>query len=120
MNAELEEVNTIFGAHIPGEMRTFTYADTLETEDENAVRYSMEMLNALSKWLAVPYYMLSLEKGFAVMLLNNIDPKNGHVNPTGYIAEYIKNNILFLQIVKVKQKGAKLTLSRIKCGPGDD
>lgn len=47
-NRELEELNMIVGKHIPGEMRTYTSADTVETEDDNALRYPTEMLNSLS------------------------------------------------------------------------
>lgn len=118
--AELEEISPIVEAYIPGEMRTFTSADTVENKNENALMYPMDMLNTLSHVSALPEDMLSLKRGFIEMLLRNLDPENGHVNKTRYIVEIITNKVLFLRIATEVRKGAKLTLLRIIYGPGDD
>lgn len=79
-------------------MRKFKRADTVENENENALTYLMEMLITLSHGSAFPGHMLSLKKGFIVMLLCNLDTKNGDVNGTQYVVENMANNFLLLQI----------------------
>lgn len=58
-HVELEGVNAIVGPYIPGEMRTITSADTVETKDENALRYPVEMLNTLHHRSHLADHMLS-------------------------------------------------------------
>lgn len=53
-NAKLEEINYIVRDYISGEMRPFPSADTLENENEPALRYSIKMLNTLSHGAPLP------------------------------------------------------------------
>lgn len=53
-NAVLEEMNTIVVAYIPGELKTGSSADIVENDDENVLRYEVEMLNTLSHRSTLP------------------------------------------------------------------
>lgn len=47
-NAELENINAIMRANIPGELKRFTSVDTVEDKNKNALKYMIEMLNTPS------------------------------------------------------------------------
>lgn len=53
-NEELEEINGIVVVYIPGEMREFPSADTMENYNENALRYPMEVQSSISHESALP------------------------------------------------------------------
>lgn len=101
-------------------MRSFTSTKTVESENNNAPIYPIEMLNTLSHGSVLPGHMLSLKKGFILILLRNLDLKNGHVNETLYVVENMTNNVLFLGIDTGIRKGSNLTLPQISCRPGHD
>ena len=118
-NVFLEEINTLAGALIPGTVRQYKSADQVENENENQLRYPVEMLNTLTAGSALPDHKLLLKRGYPVMLLRNIDTENGHCNGARYIIENMTNNVLFLRLAIGSKKGARLTLPRMPCGPGD-
>lgn len=60
-NTELEEIRKIIGAYIQGRMRSHTNADTVDTENENALRDAME-LNNFSHRSALPDPVLSIKR----------------------------------------------------------
>lgn len=64
--------------------------------------------------------MLMLKEWFIALLLGNVDPKIGHLNGTQYIVENMTNIVLFSQIATRMQKGANLTLLKIRSGSSDD
>lgn len=81
-NSEIEEINAVRRGYIPGEARKITGANNVEAKDKNAVRYAMEMLNTFSHGSAVLDHTLSLKKGFNMVILRNLDPKNEHLHRT--------------------------------------
>lgn len=75
-NTELNEINAILEAYISIEMRISKKADTMEIENQNALRYPVEMLSAFNNRSAVQDNILNLKIEFILMLLGNVDLKN--------------------------------------------
>lgn len=99
-------------------MGTITSTNTEENEDKNGFRYPMEILTTLGHGLALPDYLLSLKREFIFMHYCHLNPKTGQVNGTPYIFENM-TKCLVLANRHRNAKGAKLTLPRSSCGPGD-
>ena len=118
-NARLPEINAVVGNMIPGEFTPFRSADSVENAEENALRYPVELLNSLSGKGSLPDHVITLKKGFPVMLLRNIDPSNGHCNGSRYIVEKFSRTLLYLKVSVGTHKGKKLALPRMPCSPGD-
>lgn len=75
--------------------------------------YPREMLNTFTHGSALPDYMINIKNGFILMLLRNLDPRNGGIDGLRYVVESIANNTLLHRIATGKHNGAKLTLTRI-------
>lgn len=106
-NGSLEETIKMAGAHIPGRMKTHTIANSVDNENENVFRYSMEILNTLTHGSALPDHRLSLKKGIIVMLLRSLDAKNGHVRRTVYVVGNMTNHALVLWTASANAKRHK-------------
>lgn len=83
----------IVGAHITSELKTFINANPVENEDENALRYLMEMLINVSHRSALQDQKLSLKIEFNVTHLRDMDHKNGHLKETINIVDNMSNNV---------------------------
>lgn len=110
-SAEFDKIKKTLGAHIPGEMRTFTSADSTDDEDENALKYTMQIMKTLRYGSALTDHILSPKKVFIVMLLRNLNSKTGYMTGTRYAVENLRNNVLFHRSANGIRKGAKQTLA---------
>ncbi len=86
-NSRLIDINAKVWSRFPGSYKTFLSADTVEREDQNGLRYPVEILNSLTGGSSLPNHRLQLKKEFIVMLLRNLCPQKGHVNGARYIVE---------------------------------
>ena len=94
---------------------------TADDPDQQAaleLRYPQELLNSLETGSSIPDHLIHLKKGFVVMLLRNIRPKQGHVNGTRYVVVNMTDNLLFLRAVSGKNQGESFALPRMNCLPG--
>lgn len=57
--------------------------------------------------------MIHFKKGFVVMLLINIRPRDGYVNGTRYAVQNSTNNLLFLRAGFGRNEGSLLVLPRM-------
>lgn len=81
----------------------------------------VELLDSFPGTASLSDYRLSLNKGYVIMLLRNLQPKKGHVNRKRHIVESMKENVLFLPVSTGNHhKEIRFTLSHIPCNPGDD
>ncbi len=109
-NVKLEEVNEMVGSRIPGELKTFKSADSVQNRDRQAqisdeLRYPQELLNQIDAGSSMPDHKLTLKKGYIVMLLRNLRPNKGHVNGARYVIENMTDNLLHLKSVTGAFKG---------------
>ena len=80
-NAEAEEINTLMINQFPGELVEFKSIDTTE---DNSTEYTPEFLNTCSLPGLAPH-SLNLKLGAPVVLLRNMDARNGHCNGVKYV-----------------------------------
>ena len=117
-NASLCEINKVVGERIPGTLRRYLSADSVDVEYGEMHNYSIEFLNSIPGDASLPDNELEVKVGYPVMLLRNLDTKNGHVNGARYIVERSTGNLLFLRLACGKHKGNKLALPRVPCSAG--
>ena len=61
----------------------------------------------------MPPHLLKLKRGAMVILLRNMDPKNGHCNGVKYIVQNIRPHVLELKAITGSSSGSFLMLPRI-------
>jgi hypothetical protein len=108
-NREVSEVNDYVIDKIPGQQTIFKSIDTTE---ENSTDYTPEFLNTI-ELSGMPPHLLKLKTGAMVILLRNMDPKNGHCNGVKYVVQNIRPHILELKTISGSNIGSFLMLPRI-------
>ena len=82
-NREVDSLNSVMEDFLPTASSKLLSADTLENP-EDAFRFNSEYLNTL-KPNGFPHHILSLKPGMPIMLLRNINPRQGLCNGTRLI-----------------------------------
>ena len=82
--------------------------------DQDVLRYNIEYLNTLYP-RGFPRHIISLKPGMPLMLLRNINPKEGLCNGTKLI--YVKNINMKLLVCKIPGKNKEILIPRIKFIP---
>ena len=114
-NREVESLNQVVSDMIPGEYQTFSSADTLENS-EDLLRYNTEYLNTLSP-NGFPSHVIRIKPGTPLMLLRNINPREGLCNGTRLLfRRAINNRILECSIMS---SGEVVLIPRICFIPKD-
>ena len=54
------------------------------------------------------------------MILRNVRAKDGNADGTRYVVTGMTNNFIFLKIASSQNKEKPLTLTSVKCSPGDE
>ena len=91
-NNEVDSINNMMQDSLPGTGVKLSSADTLENP-ANAFRFNTEYLNTL-KPNGFPQHMLDIKPGMPLMLLRNINPRQGLCNGTRLIFQRAVNNKL--------------------------
>ncbi|XP_021995696.2 ATP-dependent DNA helicase pif1-like [Helianthus annuus] len=106
----------------PGEEREYLSSDSLcPTEDVNATQqriYSPDVLNGL-KIFGLPNHRLVLKVGVPVMLLRNIDQRNGLCNGTRLQVKKLYNRVIEAEIISGANIGTSTYIPRINLIPSD-
>ena len=97
-NKEVNMLNESLQEKLPGTTDKLSSADTLENNDD-VLRFNQEYLNTLNP-TGFPTHILRLKKGMPLMLLRNLNPREGLCNGTKLIyLRSIDNKVLECQIV---------------------
>merc|ERR1711954_468800 len=97
-NKEVSTINDMMQQWIPGSLNKFSSADTLENPNDT-FRFNIEYLNTLQP-NGFPEHILNLKAGMPLMLLRNINPRQGLCNGTRLIYEKtIDSKLLQCRIV---------------------
>ena len=91
-NKEVDSINDMMQASLPGTGIKLSSADTLENPAD-AFRFNTEYLNTL-KPNGFPQHMLDIKPGMPLMLLRNINPRQGLCNGTRLMFQRAVNNKL--------------------------
>ena len=91
-NKEVDSINELMQGCLPGNGTKLSSADTLENPTD-AFRFNMEYLNTLQP-NGFPHHILDLKPGMPLMLLRNINPRQGLCNGTRLVFQRAVNNKL--------------------------
>ncbi|XP_035835716.1 uncharacterized protein LOC110897618 [Helianthus annuus] len=121
-NDVVHEINDRLLSMFPGEEREYLSSDSLyPTEDVNATQqriYSPDVLNGL-KISGLPNHRLVLKVGVPVMLLRNIDQRNGLCNGTRLQVKKLYNRVIEAEIISGANIGTSTYIPRINLIPSD-
>ena len=84
-NKEVQMLNEMLSSKLPGASAVFRSADQL-TNTENELRFNTEYLNSLMP-SGFPPHSLDLKPGMPLMLMRNLNPRQGLCNGTKLIYE---------------------------------
>ncbi|KAK9051507.1 hypothetical protein SSX86_028134 [Deinandra increscens subsp. villosa] len=122
-NEIVYDINNLFISMIPGEEREYLSSDCIcQSEDiqegADAGIYSPDFLNGL-QLSGFPSHRLVLKVGVPVMLLRNIDKKNGLCNGTRLQIVYLGKRVTEAEIISGNNVGHRTFIPRISMSPSD-
>ena len=94
-NDTIQERNFEFIKKLPGDMQICYSRDTC-IDDDHATLYDPEFLNKVNV-SGLPPHRLPLKKGACIILIKNLDIRNGHCNGTRYIILELSPNVIKAQ-----------------------
>ncbi|GBM73815.1 hypothetical protein AVEN_80244-1 [Araneus ventricosus] len=104
---------------LQGEPHTFYSSEPIIFEDQNDLQnYPPEFLHDLPP-SGMPPHALMLNKGVIVMLLRNLNPKQGLCNGTHLSITGLHENFISAKIVSEFNSGGVVFLPRIELAPSD-
>ena len=112
-NKEVDEINDLMESKMPGISTKLSSADALENY-QDVMRFNIEYLNSLYP-KGFPRHIISLKPGMPLMLLRNINPKEGLCNGTKLI--YVRNINMKLLVCKLPGRDKDILIPRIKFLP---
>ena len=112
-NTEVDSINDLMESRMPGISTKLSSADALENY-EDVMRFNTEYLNSLYP-RGFPRHIISLKPGMPLMLLRNINPKEGLCNGTKLI--YVRNIHMKLLVCKLPGREKDILIPRIKFLP---
>ena len=110
-NAEVKEVNKIVLSKLDGETIQYLSNDNV-LDDTTSHQYPIEFLNSIDL-PSMPSHCLEIKKNSIVMLLVNLDQKNGHCNGTRYQVTNHSRYVIEAIALYGKAEGKKLLIPRI-------
>ena len=118
-NEDCLRINNSIINLMPGEAVTFKSIDSVDSDNQEEINnYPTEFLNCCSV-SGLPPHELKLKIGTIIILLKNIDTRQGLCNGTRLIVNGLTNNIIVATICAGKTKGKKCFLPRIAMSSGD-
>ena len=103
-NREVQMLNEILSSKLPGSAEVFRSSDQLERTDE-VLHFNVEYLNSLTP-SGCPPHALDLKPGMPLMLLRNLNPREGLCNGTKLVFEGSIDN----KVLKCKVSGSARTV----------
>lgn len=104
----------------PEETRKYLSCDTVENDQENEHKYSVEFLNNLTAGSALPDHELNREKGDIVMLLLNIGSFKRHLNRSKFSLSDMAPDTLHPTLTTDSKACNTLCLAPLLFGAGDN
>ena len=118
-NEHCLQVNERVLGTLPGEVRTYTSADSVKCDnEEERQNYPTEFLNSLTP-SGMPPHRLNLKVNAVVMLLRNLSLRQGLCNGTLLKVTHLHNNCIQATILAGASQGNTVLIPRIKLAPSD-
>jgi hypothetical protein len=118
-NEDCLRINNKIIGEMPGALKVCKSIDTIDSEDpEEISNYPPEILNTFNV-SGLPPHQLKLKIGAIVILLKNIDSRQGLCNGTRLIIKALSGNLIVAEIAAGKHKGHNVFLPRMSMSPTD-
>jgi hypothetical protein len=109
-------INDFLYNKLPASNEKIYYSEDTLLDDDDVDYYPVEVLNSLDIG-NMPPHELRVKVGCPLMLLRNLDPKNGLCNGTRLICRSFSQNVIKVDIVSGSHKGLPTLIPRIKLSP---
>ena len=118
-NEEALQLNEEVLTRLAGETKIYISIDSVSCDDpEEQNNYPVEFLNSLTP-SGMPPHKLKLKSGAIIMLLRNLNTKQGLCNGTRLIVRRMMNNIIDAEVLTGGAKGERVLIPRIDLAPSD-
>ncbi|UYV82863.1 hypothetical protein LAZ67_22001131, partial [Cordylochernes scorpioides] len=118
-NTDSLEINEKVLDRLPNRSQCFLSVDSVECENvEEQNNYPTEFLNSLTP-TGMPPHRLNLKIGAIVMLLRNLNPKQGLCNGTRMVIQRMRSHVLEAQILTGTKVGQTVLVPKISLAPSD-
>jgi ATP-dependent DNA helicase PIF1 len=118
-NIDCLRINNTIVTKMPGAVKLYKSIDTIDSEDAKEIaNYPAEVLNTFDV-SGLPPHALHLKVGAVVILLKNIDTRQGLCNGTRLILKNLTDNLIVAEIASGKNKGESIFLPRMSMSPTD-
>ena len=105
---------------IPGDQKTYTSVDQIDREDnEEAIVFPEEYLHSLMP-TGLPPHRLTLKVGSIVMLLRNLNIKQGLCNGVRLVVRRMLDHVLDCELLTGHNAGTRVLIPQIKLKPAAD
>ncbi|XP_022567210.2 uncharacterized protein LOC106378379 [Brassica napus] len=119
-NVTVDEINNYLVSKVPGEEKEYLSADSFAEEEKHSgdldMTYPVEYLNSL-EFPGLPAHKLRLKVGVPVMLLRNLNQKEGLCNGTRLIVTHLGEKVIKTEMLTSTTKRDPILLPRIILSP---
>ena len=119
-NKETIDINLDVLSRVSGDSCVYSSVDSIQNclDEEEAANYPVEFLNSLTP-SGMPSHNLFLKEGAIVILLRNINTKQGLTNGTRLIIKRMYNLFLDAQILTGRAEGHRVFIPKMNLVPSD-
>jgi len=119
-NVTVDEINSNLVSQVPGEEKEYLSADSIAESEQDSeelrMTYPLEYLNSL-EFPGLPAHKLRLKVGVPVMLLRNMNQKEGLCNGTRLIVTHMGEKVIKTEMLTSKAKRDPILLPWIILSP---
>ena len=118
-NAKTLELNEQVLQQLPGECHTYASVDSAMCDnEEEATNYPPEFLHSLTP-SGLPPHILNLKVGAVVMLLRNLNIKEGLCNGTRLMIKRLHQNVIDAEVLLGTHQSKRVLIPRVVLAPSD-
>jgi ATP-dependent exoDNAse (exonuclease V) alpha subunit len=118
-NDDVDDINEMMLLEFPGEVKDFLSADSVKgnnDDGEGELLYPVEYLNSIT-CSGLPLHKLQLKVGCPVMILRNLNPREGVCNGSRGIVTRMSNRVLEVRLLTGDHAGKTTFIPRISILP---
>ena len=118
-NAKTLELNEQILQQLPGECHTYASVDSAVCDnDQEATNYPHEFLHSLTP-SGMPPHILNLKVGAVVMLLRNLNIKEGLCNGTRLMIKRLHHNVIDAEVLLGTHQSKRVLIPRVVLAQSD-
>jgi len=118
-NGDCLRVNNQIIKDMRSALHEYRSIDTIDSDDlEEIENYPTEALNFFDV-SGIPTHLLKMKVGAVIILLKNIDSRQGLCNRTRLIIRVLRGNLIVVEVAAGKKKGHNVYIPRMMMSPTD-